>query len=791
MINFGLSRKAEMPAEQVAAALASDIRVRWILVAVFAPVMIVLYFAVKDPMYLSLGALTAGVAAYNAVIFFLAKKEKLRNVFVFYAGTIVDIAIVTTAVVITGGYKSPLFVIYIMIILAGCFDMWPVKVFALFQVAVIAAFFAVYFMTIGGAYSAFYVFDFTAKAVLMIATGILGNHMAAYMKKEHAIATGLVDEHKKISEEYEKLNVKLAGTNRELEERVKAATERLERTNITLVKKNISLLAAHEIYKTANEANSRAGLLDMVLGVIVPLMKGNGGVIMSVDRKTMLMKVEACKKISGFYEIKAGDVHEVGPASELNELLARRKAKVFENAAESADYFVRENIRGGSCIATPLTSGRDTSGVMMIFNKNSGVYNRSDSELIELLAEQISTLLFSRELFDQVKEKAAGLEKLSEVAVNIEASLDVDEIIGTALVEGVKKMFKNSSGAIIMADDDGRLKIKAQYGQRGGMLDRVVPANSIAGWVFTNNRALYITEIRDIKFYNPDIDSLYLRQAAILSPISVKGRPMGVLAMTKMGETYSRDELSILNLLAGFVGGDIESAKLYENVKRDYIHSIYALAAAVDAKDHYTHGHSTTVMKYATKIAERMGLPPEEIENVKYGGLLHDIGKIAISENIINKPGKLSNEEYSIIKAHPQHGANIVSKIESMKKLVPLVLHHHEWINGSGYPLGLRGNEIPLGARIISVADAYSTMTSKRPYRDERTNDFAVKEMKRCKGTQFDTEAVDALVAIIEEEASAIMAAQEKEQQQEKKDKKRIRVKIEGEAEENKDDFTH
>ena len=126
-----------------------------------------------------------------------------------------------------------------------------------------------------------------------------------------------------------------------------------------------------------------------------------------------------------------------------------------------------------------------------------------------------------------------------------------------------------------------------------------------------------------------------------------------------------------------------------------------------------------------------------------------------------------------------------------MKKLVPLVLHHHEWINGSGYPLGLRGTEIPLGARIISVADAYSTITSKRPYRDERTNDFAIKEMNRCKGTQFDPEAVDALLVIIEEEEAEIKAAKEKTEQQEKKDKKRIRTKIEGEQPQSKDDFTH
>lgn len=790
MINFEALKNGGSY-EGVSKAVMSDIRLRWILLSFFIPALVILYVLSGQVMFLNLLFLCVGAGLYNLGIYFLQKKEMIKSTAGIYLTTAADIAIVTGAILLTGGHKSPLFVLYLMIIIDGCFDMWPARVFAAFQAGVLAVFTLVYFLTLGSKPEFFFIFDFAGKFFLMLATGILANVIADTLRKEHARTNAVISEHEKISGEKEKLNEELSASNKMLSERVKAATENLERTNIMLVKKNISLLAAHEIYKTANDANSKSELLSMMLGVIVPLMKGNGGVILSVDRKAMMAKVESYKKISGFYDITEGSSYEITPDSELNDLVARRRSRLFENASESTDYFVKDCIKNGSCIAAPLSYGRETNGIMMIFNKNPGIYSKPDAELIELLAEQISTLLFSRVLFDQVKEKVKGLERLSEVSVNIEASLDEDEIIGTALVEGVKKMFKNSSGAIIMSDEDGRLKIRAQYGQRGGMLDRVVPINSIAGWVFTNNRPLYITDIRGIKFYNPDIDSLYLRQAAILSPISVKGKPMGVLAMTKMGETYSRDELSILNLLAGFVGGDIEAAKLYENVKRDYIHSIYALAAAVDAKDHYTHGHSTTVMKYATKIAEKMGLPSDEIENVKYGGLLHDIGKIAISENIINKPGKLSNEEYSIIKTHPQHGANIVSKIESMKKLVPLVLHHHEWINGSGYPLGLRGTEIPLGARIISVADAYSTITSKRPYRDERTNDFAIKEMNRCKGTQFDPEAVDALLVIIEEEEAEIKAAKEKTEQQEKKDKKRIRTKIEGEQPQSKDDFTH
>ncbi|HDQ26061.1 MAG TPA: HD domain-containing protein, partial [bacterium] len=298
--------------------------------------------------------------------------------------------------------------------------------------------------------------------------------------------------------------------------------------------------------------------------------------------------------------------------------------------------------------------------------------------------------------------------------------------------------------------------------------DMRIAVNSIAGWVYKNNKSLFIRDARAIKYYTPEIDGLYIRGAAMIVPVSGKGKVSGIIAVTKEKGKYNRDDLYLLTILSNHLAASLETARLYADVKRDYINSIYALAAAVDAKDHYTHGHSATVMKYATKAAERMKLPQGEVEDIKYAALLHDIGKIGISETIINKPGKLTNEEYSIIKMHPQLGANIISKIESLKKLVPLVLSHHEWYNGAGYPLGLRGEEIPVGARIIALADAHSTITSKRPYREERSLEFALKELSRCAGTQFDPAVTGIFIEMLKEEARE----QEDELKKQKRDKK-------------------
>jgi len=179
---------------------------------------------------------------------------------------------------------------------------------------------------------------------------------------------------------------------------------------------------------------------------------------------------------------------------------------------------------------------------------------------------------------------------------------------------------------------------------------------------------------------------------------------------------------------------------LYASIRRDYLNAIKALAAAVDAKDHYTHGHSNKVMAYSAMIAKELGLGEKEVEKIKYGALLHDVGKIGISENVLNKPAKLTPKEFDTIAMHPILGVSIVQNIESLKDLIPIILYHHERFSGGGYPEGIASNSIPLGARIVGVADSWDVMTSDRAYRKALPLDVAIAELKKCSGTQFDPE---------------------------------------------------
>ena len=184
----------------------------------------------------------------------------------------------------------------------------------------------------------------------------------------------------------------------------------------------------------------------------------------------------------------------------------------------------------------------------------------------------------------------------------------------------------------------------------------------------------------------------------------------------------------------------------YADLKNAYKGTMESLRLAVDAKDSYTKNHSDRVSYYSVLIAKGLNLSLEEIELVRNGGLFHDIGKIGIPDAILQKAGKLTDEEYHDIKNHPSIGEHILQPARIFNDIIPMVKHHHERFDGRGYPSGLAGENIPLFARIVCIADSFDAMTSDRSYRPRYTLYKALEELERCKGTQFDSELVDVFV---------------------------------------------
>lgn len=188
-------------------------------------------------------------------------------------------------------------------------------------------------------------------------------------------------------------------------------------------------------------------------------------------------------------------------------------------------------------------------------------------------------------------------------------------------------------------------------------------------------------------------------------------------------------------------------------VKKQSLDLTITLMNALDSRDTYTSNHSDNVSRYAVQIAEKLNLSKDLCDIIRTGGVLHDIGKIGIPEHVLTKPGRLTSEEFNIIKAHPEIGYEMLKHVDGFKKngVLDIVLYHHERYDGKGYPKGLKGNEIPLVARIVGVADAFDAMISKRVYRNELDLNFVLNEIRRNKGTQFDPKVVDAFLSIFEE----------------------------------------
>lgn len=187
-------------------------------------------------------------------------------------------------------------------------------------------------------------------------------------------------------------------------------------------------------------------------------------------------------------------------------------------------------------------------------------------------------------------------------------------------------------------------------------------------------------------------------------------------------------------------------------IRASFFNSIRSLNNALEARDKYTSGHSQRVTDLAAGITRQMAIPPEATDTIILASLVHDIGKIGVKEDIINKPSCLNNEELQDIKKHPEIGERILSPVAADEEILKLVRHHHERFDGTGYPDKLAGEQIPLGARILAVADSFEAMTSERPYRKAMSRHEACNELARCKGTQFDPEIVDCLLKIEGEE---------------------------------------
>jgi len=281
------------------------------------------------------------------------------------------------------------------------------------------------------------------------------------------------------------------------------------------------------------------------------------------------------------------------------------------------------------------------------------------------------------------------------------------------------------------------------------------------GYVASTGKPLIVDDYkRDIRFKDCDEFNGLKPKNLISVPLRIREEKLGVLTLcdTVKKPFYTKDDLTSLLVVASYTAVIIKNKFLYNDLRQSFLDTIEALIQAIEAKDPYTSGHSRMVTKYSLEIAKYLELSPKQVEMIKFCGLLHDIGKIGIKDTLLNKPSTLSREEYEVIKKHPVIGKKIIEKVEFLKEGLPLIYHHHERYDGKGYPDGLKGEEIPLLARILSVADAFDAMVSNRPYRKALSVEEAIGELKKNAGTQFDPLIVQIFCMILKKNPDLIFS---------------------------------
>ena len=418
-----------------------------------------------------------------------------------------------------------------------------------------------------------------------------------------------------------------------------------------------------------------------------------------------------------------------------------------------------------SWLGVPLLYMDRVVGVMGVQSYQPHAFDEDDQQLLSTIAAQVAIAVENARLFAETRKRANDLSLLLGTSTAISSTLDLDHILETVAHQITTSLVATFCRITLLDEAGETLVVRATSPIRDqdakGAFGRRCPLATVP-WhrqvIETAEPVVLRQDVPD-RALSEEERKIALTdevKSAALIPLIVGGRVLGVISLGEERSwersPFSEEKIELCQSIAAQAAVAIENAHLYEELQQSFIQTIATLAAAVEAKDPYTGGHSQRTTELAAAIAQELGLGSEEIELIRYACLLHDVGKIGINEQILGKPGPLDEEEWEVIRRHPVVGADIVERAAALQKLVPIILHHHEHYDGQGYPEGLRGEAIPLKARILAVADAFEAMTSDRAYRPAMTVEQALATLREGADRQWDGKIVAILHKIIREE---------------------------------------
>jgi len=420
-----------------------------------------------------------------------------------------------------------------------------------------------------------------------------------------------------------------------------------------------------------------------------------------------------------------------------------------------------------SMLSVPLRRMNRTIGVLNVVNKREReAFSEDDLSLLLAFASQSVAAIENARWYEEAQRKIEELTTLVGVSSMITSELDLDQLLTTIMDLACQVMKAEASSLMLLDESTNELTFRVALGEKGEEVKqyRVKMGEGIAGWVAQHRQPLLVEDAsRDPRFKKEIAESIDFPTKSILCvPVIVKDKLIGVIEVINRvdGGHFDRRDQNLLMAIASEAGIALENAKLYRDIRSLYLNVIEALARTIDVKDSYTHDHSRRVTLLAQAIAKEMGFPEEQMDLLQIAGLFHDIGKVGVDGSILHKAAKLDDEEYETLKRHALIASDIVGEIKPWEQIVPWIKHCHERYDGTGYPDGLKGEEIPLPSRIIAIADSFDAMTSDRPYREKLDRETAVARIVEQSGKQFDPEVVKAFLRAIRKETFPVPPAE-------------------------------
>ncbi len=397
-----------------------------------------------------------------------------------------------------------------------------------------------------------------------------------------------------------------------------------------------------------------------------------------------------------------------------------------------------------SALAIPIRLHRLSIGAILAFGKQDGVsFSENDESLADLLSSQAAAAIESSWLYQELRHTLNTTSMLYQLSVDV---IQAEELSNAAelISQAAHKLTNARETGIVLLSKNGNVEAEVEIDARGFHTRREHPQTTIDQAMQTGQSIIISSDVGSLVCY----------------PLLTRGGTYGALWMNipeSRGQNFAN-----LQTLANQAAIALERAILlaesrrqakqleeaYSELEITYDRTLTSLMSALDARDRETEGHSVRVSRLACMLAKELGLTDKQIKSLERGALLHDIGKIGISDTILHKPDKLTDEEWQAMRIHPDIGARIVEGIPFLQETVSVIRYHHERWDGSGYPVGLRGREIPTQARIFAVADVFDALTSKRTYREKSSADEALKFMQEHSGVLFDPEIVGALTRL-------------------------------------------